>query len=229
MMLLLKTRVRGHTRRLPSGRPVLVRPYVDSRHEAEDPVTPDLFGGPAEAPVPRRPRRAPSQEPATQDVVVATPDVAPAPALTGDALIAAAINELQARLRVPGDELGNPGAARDLVRLKLGAYPHEMFACLWLDNRHRLIDFQEMFRGTIDGASVHPREVVREAMARNAAAVILVHNHPSGVASPSRADEQLTRRLKDSLAFVDVRVLDHLIVGGDRNLDVVSFAERGLI
>ena len=101
-----------------------------------------------------------------------------------------------------------------------------MFCCLYLDNRHRLIAFDELFRGTIDGASVHPREVVREALAHNAAALILAHNHPSGVAEPSRADELITQRLRDALALVDIRVLDHLIVAGPETL---SFAERGLL
>ena len=95
-----------------------------------------------------------------------------------------------------------------------------------LDNRHRLIEFVELFRGTIDGASVHPREVVKEALKHNAAAVIFVHPHPSGIAEASTADELITRRLKDALQLVDIRVLDHLIVAGDQ---VVSFAGRGLI
>ena len=94
------------------------------------------------------------------------------------------------------------------------------------DNRHRLIEFVELFRGTIDGASVHPREVVKEALRHNAAAVIFAHPHPSGVAEPSRADALITRRLKDALQLVDIRVLDHLIVAGG---DIVSFSERGLI
>ena len=101
-----------------------------------------------------------------------------------------------------------------------------MFCCLYLDNRHRLIAFDELFRGTIDGASVHPREVVKQALARNAAAVILAHNHPSGVAEPSQADELITQRLKEALALVDIRLLDHVIVGDGNCL---SFAERGLI
>jgi DNA repair protein RadC len=97
---------------------------------------------------------------------------------------------------------------------------------LFLDNRHRVISFDQMFTGTIDGASVHPREVVKRALQHNAAAVILTHNHPSGIAEPSRADISLTRRLTDSLALIDVRVLDHIVVGG---VETVSFAERGLI
>ena len=98
---------------------------------------------------------------------------------------------------------------------------------MFLDNRHRVIAFEELFTGTIDGTSVHPREVVRTALFHNAAAVILAHNHPSGVAEPSQADEQITRRLKDALALVDVRTLDHIIIGdGDSS---VSFAERGLL
>jgi DNA repair protein RadC len=97
--------------------------------------------------------------------------------------------------------------------------------CLFLDNRNRVITFEKMFYGTIDGASVYPREVVRMALKTNAAAVIFAHNHPSGVAEPSQADEQITQRLKEALALVDIRVLDHLIVGDE----VVSFAERGLL
>jgi DNA repair protein RadC len=102
----------------------------------------------------------------------------------------------------------------------------EVFGCMFLDNRHRLIRFDEVFHGTIDGASVHPREVVKLALARNAAAVILAHNHPSGVAEPSQADELITARLRDALSLVDIRVLDHLVVGGTT---VTSFVERGLI
>ena len=125
-----------------------------------------------------------------------------------------------------GDALTSPQAARDYLTVCLRERPHEVFACLFLDNRHRVICFEEMFRGTIDGASVHPREVVKQALAHNAAAVILAHNHPSGVAEPSRADEALTQRLKDALALVDVRVLDHIIVGDG---EALSFADRGLI
>jgi DNA repair protein RadC len=102
--------------------------------------------------------------------------------------------------------------------------PYEVFACLHLDNRHRVIAFEELFRGTIDGASVPPREVVRQALKHNAAALIFAHNHPSGVAEPSDADRRLTTRLKDALALVDIRVLDHFVVGDG---EVSSFAERG--
>ena len=125
-----------------------------------------------------------------------------------------------------GDALENPDATREFLASRLRHLPYEVFACLFLDNRHRVIDFEELFRGTIDGASVHPREVVRRALHHNAAAIILAHNHPSGVAEPSRADVQLTRRLVDSLTLVDVRVLDHVVIGDGGG---VSFAERGLI
>ena len=124
------------------------------------------------------------------------------------------------------DTLENADTTRRFLTSRLRHLPHEVFACLFLDNRHRLIAFEELFRGTIDGASVHPREVVRRVLHFNAAAVILSHNHPSGVAEPSRADVRLTRRLVDALALVDVRVLDHVIIGEGRG---VSFAERGLI
>lgn len=123
------------------------------------------------------------------------------------------------------DVLRSPADTRTYVTARLRDYPHEVFACLFLDARHRVIAFEELFRGTIHSASVHPREVVKRALAHNAAAAIFAHNHPSGVAEPSRADEQLTRLLQQTLALVDVRVLDHLIVGDG----VVSFAERGLL
>ena len=125
-----------------------------------------------------------------------------------------------------GPLLASPRAARDYLRAQLRDREHEVFCCLHLDNRHRLIAFEELFRGTIDGASVHPREVVKSALARRAAAVILAHNHPSGIAEPSRADEAITLRLRDALALVDIRVVDHLIVGGP---DCTSLAERGLL
>jgi DNA repair protein RadC len=125
-----------------------------------------------------------------------------------------------------GPALEAPQATRAFLVAQLRDRPYEVFCCLHLDNRHRLIAFDELFRGTIDGASVHPREVVKQALARNAAAVILAHNHPSGVAEPSQADELITRRLREALALVDIRVLDHLIVA---DTGCLSFAERGLL
>lgn len=125
-----------------------------------------------------------------------------------------------------GDALTSPDLARSFLRSKLQDLPHELFCCLYLDTKHRVIRFEELFRGTIDGASVHPREVVRCALRHNAAAIIVAHNHPSGVAEPSAADNALTRRLQEALAMVDVRLLDHLVVGDG---EVVSFTERGLL
>jgi len=129
------------------------------------------------------------------------------------------------RLR-QGSLLASPRAARDFLVARLRDRDHEVFCCLFLDTRHRLICFEELFRGTVDGASVHPREVVKQALARNAASVILAHNHPSGVAEPSHADELITVRLRDALALVDIRVLDHLIVGDGC---CTSLAERGVV
>lgn len=125
-----------------------------------------------------------------------------------------------------GGSLSSPGQARDLLVARLRDRPHEVFAVVFLDNRHRMLHYGELFRGTIDGAAVHPREVVREALERGAAAVILAHNHPSGVAEPSAADQAITRRLREALQLVDIRVLDHIVVGDG---ETVSFAERGLI
>jgi DNA repair protein RadC len=122
--------------------------------------------------------------------------------------------------------LRNPDDTRNYLNSRLRDLPYECFSCLLLDTRHRILRFEEMFHGTIDGASVHPREVVKMALAHNAAAVILAHNHPSGVAEPSQADIHLTRRLKDALALVDVRVLDHMIVGDGQ---ITSLAEQGLL
>jgi DNA repair protein RadC len=124
------------------------------------------------------------------------------------------------------DALTSPDAVRDYLRLCLSTLPHEAFMALFLDSQHRLVAADELFRGTLAQTSVYPREVVKAALARNAAAVIFAHNHPSGVAEPSRADELLTAALKQALALVDIRTLDHFIVAGTR---VVSFAERGLL
>src|SRR5258706_5022719 len=144
---------------------------------------------------------------------------------TSDEILCAARSILGRTVR-RGASLESPRAVRDYLSVTLGHRPHEIFGVIYVDNRHRLIEWQELFRGTLDGASVYPREVVKEALARNAAACILVHNHPSGVAEPSQADELITRRLKEALALVEIRVLDHLVVGGG---ELISFAERGLL
>jgi DNA repair protein RadC len=125
-----------------------------------------------------------------------------------------------------GPLLASPKATRDFLTARLRDLEHEVFCCLYLDKRHRLIQFEELFRGTIDGASVHPREIVKLALQKNAAAVIVAHNHPSGVAEPSQADEMITQRVKEALALVDIRLLDHIIVGDGAS---VSLAERGLL
>lgn len=127
---------------------------------------------------------------------------------------------------VPGQAIQSPSDSEAYLAARLHDLPHEVFGCLFLDNRHRVLCFAELFRGTIDGTSVYPREVVKEALAVNAAAVILAHNHPSGVAEPSQADERITRRLKAALELVDIRVLDHLIVGDGTS---TSLASRGLL
>ena len=122
--------------------------------------------------------------------------------------------------------LTSPGAVRDYLKLALGSRQHEVFVCVWLDAQHRVTACEEAFRGTLTQTSVYPREIVKAALAKNAAAVIFAHNHPSGAAQPSQADELLTRNLKEALALVDVKVLDHFIVAGHQ---AISFAERGLL
>jgi len=146
-------------------------------------------------------------------------------AATLDEIMAGARQALSLRIR-KGTLMDSPKATADYLTARLATREHETFTLIYLDNRHRLIACDDLFRGTIDGASVHPREVVKEALRHNAAAVILAHNHPSGVAEPSQADELITRRLREALALVDIRVLDHLIVAGAETL---SFAERGLL
>ena len=141
-----------------------------------------------------------------------------------DDVIRRAIEILDGRIK-RGDALCSPAQTRQYLRLNLAGEQSEVFCCLFLDNRNRVIEFKRLFNGTIDGASVYPRVVVREALNQNAAAVIFAHNHPSGVAEPSNADEQITKRLKDALALIDVRVLDHIVVGDE----CISFAERGLL
>jgi DNA repair protein RadC len=148
--------------------------------------------------------------------------------LTGETtehdVLAAAEGILRSRLERLGS-IGCPTDANDFLRMRLGALSHEEFHVLWLDNRHRIIDCQKLFTGTVDGASIHPREVVRAALSVNASAAILAHNHPSGVAEPSAADRAITNELRDALRLIGVRVLDHIVVGAE----CVSMASRGLI
>jgi DNA repair protein RadC len=140
-----------------------------------------------------------------------------------DPIVHLAIALLECQVR-EADCLSTPDVVRDFLRLQLADRPHEVFGCVFLDSQNRVLAVQEMFRGTLTQTSVYPREVVKEALALNAACVILFHNHPSGVATPSRSDEHLTQTLKQALALVDVRVLDHLIVTLSM---VLSFAETG--
>lgn len=136
-----------------------------------------------------------------------------------------ALKILRARHR-RGRRLSSPQETREYLQLQFESYRNEVFGAIFLDNRHRVLGFEELFFGTIDGASVHPRVVVQRALDLNAAAVIFAHNHPSGVAEPSRADQAITRRLVEALTLVDIRVIDHIVVGSE---GTVSFAERGLL
>lgn len=144
---------------------------------------------------------------------------------TTDQILSAARQVIDQKMQ-RGADFGSPADVKAYLRAKLAGLDHEVFAVLFLDNRHRLIEYVEMFRGTIDGASVHPREVVKEALRLNAAAVIYSHPHPSGNPEPSQADKTITSRLRDALALIEVRTLDHIVVAGN---DTVSFAERGLL
>lgn len=142
-----------------------------------------------------------------------------------NAVIALAMTMLSSRHR-RGRSIRSPSDTQAYLRLKLADVKTERFGCLFLDNRHRILGMRELFQGTIDGTSVYPRVVVQEALEVNAAAIILYHNHPSGVAEPSHADEMITRRLKSALELVDIRLLDHFVVASS---DCVSLAARGLI
>jgi len=142
-----------------------------------------------------------------------------------ESLIALALVLLQDRHR-PGDLLESPAQTRSFLRLRLANHTAEAFGCVFLDSAHRVLEVKELFHGTIDGAAVYPRVVVQQALALNAAAILFYHNHPSGVAEPSKADERITERLQSALALIDVRVLDHIVVSA---VDAVSFAERGLL
>ena len=132
---------------------------------------------------------------------------------------------LSERLK-PGTTIGSPTDSCDFLLASLRDRPHEVFCCLFLVNRHRVLAFDELFRGTIDAAAVYPREIVKQALARNAAAVILAHNHPSGVAEPSQSDQLITRRVRDALELVDVRLLDHFVIGDNC---CVSLASHGML
>ena len=125
-----------------------------------------------------------------------------------------------------GEAIRSPSDTETFLIARLRDRPHEVFCCLYLDNRHRVILFEELFRGTIDGTSVYPREIVKQALTVNAAAIILAHNHPSGVAEPSQADERITRRVKSALELVDIRLLDHLVIGDGTS---TSLASRGML
>ncbi|GJA75687.1 RadC family protein [Aeromonas caviae] len=144
---------------------------------------------------------------------------------SADQILEAARQAIEQKMQ-RGAEFSSPAVVKEYLRNMLAGFEHEVFAVMFLDTRHRLIEYAEMFRGTIDSASVYPREVVKAALRLNAGAVVLSHNHPSGNPEPSQADKALTQRLKDALALVEVRTLDHIIVAGS---DTVSFAERGLI
>jgi len=144
---------------------------------------------------------------------------------TEDDIIKSALEILKKRV-FTDKALTSPKDTRDFIILHLAGLEHEVFGCLWMNNRHVIISCDNLFRGTVDGASVYPREVVKEALKKNSAAVIFFHNHPSGIAEPSSADINLTRRLKTALELVDVRVLDHFVISGG---EAVSFAERGLL
>lgn len=143
-----------------------------------------------------------------------------------DNVIEHALKILSGRMRTAGECLNSPQVVKDFFRLKLAGAEHEIFTVLWLDTQHRVIEYQELFVGTLSQCSVYPREVVKSGLAVNAAACIFAHNHPSGVASESQADIQLTGALKQALTLVDIRTLDHIIIGGAGS---TSFAERGLI
>ncbi len=154
------------------------------------------------------------------------PGIGPAKAAQLAAILELARRALTGSLKLT-DALASPKAVRDWLRLSLGTRPHEVFLALWLDAQNRLIAAEELFRGTLTQTSVYPREVAKSALRHNAGAVILAHNHPSGLAEPSRADEALTASLKQALALIDVKLLDHFIVTG--SAEPLSLAERGLI
>lgn len=141
-------------------------------------------------------------------------------------IIRRALKILESRMTYETDFFTNPEDTKNYLRLKLGGKEREVFAVMYLSNRNQLISYEELFLGTIDGASVHVREIVKLGLSLNAASIICAHNHPSGVCEPSHSDEMITKRIKDACGLMDIKVLDHLIVSGT---DAISFAERGLI
>ena len=141
-------------------------------------------------------------------------------------IIRRALKILESRMTYESDVFTNPSDTKNYLRLKLGGNEREVFAVMYLSNRNQLISYEELFFGTIDGSTVHVREVVKLGLSLNAAAIICAHNHPSGVCEPSHADEMITKRIKDACGLMDIKVLDHLIVSGT---EAISFAERGLI
>ena len=141
-------------------------------------------------------------------------------------IIKRALKILESRMTYETNFFTNPNDTKNYLRLKLGSNEREVFAVMYLSNRNQLISYEELFHGTIDGATVHVREIVKLGLALNAAAIICAHNHPSGVCEPSHADEMITKRIKDACSLMEMRLLDHLIVSAS---DVVSFAERGLV
>ena len=149
------------------------------------------------------------------------------PRRAGDAVVLRAMAILERRLREPGEALASPGQVRAFLMLHLAELEYEAFVALFLDAQNRLIEYRELFRGTLTQTSVYPREVVKTALRLNAGAAIFAHNHPSGLSEPSRADEVLTGSLKSALALVDIKLLDHFIVAGRG--EPLSFAERGLM
>lgn len=146
-----------------------------------------------------------------------------------DRTIARAMQILESRLRSPGTALGNPQLVRKFLALRLAGLEHEVFMALWLDTRHRLIEADELFRGTLMQTSVYPREVVKRALQLNAGAVIFAHNHPSGCAEPSNADQMLTAALKQALALIDVRMLDHFVVAGVHATSIAELEQLQLV
>lgn len=204
--------IRGHTRK--DG--TTVKPSIARRHRRmpDAPAVPINHPGPAHVAL---------------EAVEPEPAIPPLAHVSDEEIIEEAILRLDAQLSARREDntvLDSPEKVKRLIKLRLARSPHEIFAALWLDNKHRLLKFDELFRGTIDGASVHPRDVAAAALNNNAAAVIFAHNHPSGVTEPSQADLRITQRLRESLDLIDVKVLDHIVTGEGAG---VSFAERGLL